>query len=103
MLPHYHYHFFKGRVACTFANTVYGAFNLPGAANNPGNCVCSSQAEIVMAMDGDFYLIYAFHMFHQVPDLRAILIREAVTRSIGDIEDRCPGFYDGRADLCQKK
>ncbi len=45
---HYHYQLFKRAVACAFADTVDGAFDLPCSGLYRGQGIRNSQSEIVM-------------------------------------------------------
>ena len=90
-----HSHFFEGSVPGAFADAVDSALHLAGAVHYAGNGVGGSQPEVVMAMHGDDGLVDVGHVIHQVLDLCAVLIRQAITVGIGDINGGGAGGNDG--------
>ncbi len=95
MLLDDHHHFFEGSVAGSFTQSINGTLDLAGAVDNACNGVGSGQTQVIVAMAGDHRLVDIRHVVDQVGDLFAILVRQAITGSIRDI-DRCStGSDDG--------
>ena len=60
-----HHNFFERGVACAFAQTVDGAFDLACAACDCGQRVGGRHAKVVVAVGGEDHLIRARHSFDQ--------------------------------------
>ncbi len=79
MLLDDHHHFFQGSIACSFTQTIDGAFDLPCAGNNACNGIGCCQSEIIMTMAGNNCLINIAYIVYEISDFFAILMRKAIT------------------------
>src|SRR5688500_9751487 len=98
-----HDHFFQRCIAGTFTQTVYSALNLAGAINYTRDRVGGSQSQVIMTMTGNNRFVDIGYIIYQVCDLFSVLMRQAITRSIGNID--CGGaspdhrFYYTRQEI----
>ena len=80
-----HRHFLKRSIAGTFTNTIDGYLHLAGTIQYASHCIGSSHAQVIVAMSRNNGIMNTVDMFHQISYLRAILIRQAIPRCIGNI------------------
>ena len=80
-----HRHFLKRSIPGTFTNTVDGHLHLASTIQHASHCIGSSHAQVIVAMSRNNGIMNTVDMFHQISYLRAILIRQAIPRCIGNI------------------
>ena len=92
-----HHHLFERGVAGALADAVDRHLGLPGAVQDAAQRIGRSHAEVVMAMGGDDRPVDVRNAIDEVFDLRAVFVRKAVARRIGDVDHGGTGG-DGRLD-----
>src|ERR1700730_9366821 len=94
MLAYDHDHFFQGRVAGPFAETVDRTFYLPCPGNNSCNGIGGSETEIIMTMTGNNRFIYIAHVIDKPGNFFSVLMRQTVSGGVGNINHGSSGFYN---------
>ncbi len=97
-----HNNLLQAGVAGPLPDAVDGALHLGGAGPDAGHGVGYSQAQVIVAVDGDVHFIDARHVFFQVGNQVEHLFRGGVTDRVGDVQDGGTGFNRGGATLGQK-
>ena len=92
-----HGHFFERGIPRTLTDTVNGDFRLAGTVHDSRNRIGSSHAQVIMAMCGQDSLAgrKTVHMFHQIFDFGPELLRQAISRRVGNVHHRRTGLYHG--------
>src|SRR5580658_1615424 len=93
MLFDYHGYLFEGGIPCSFSKTIDRTLNLSGAVDDARYGICRGKAKIVVAMAGNDRLIDVWNMVYQKSDFFTILVRQAVSRRIRDINGGRSGSY----------
>ena len=97
-----HYNFFQGSIPCAFSYAINSTFYLACAILNTSNAVCSSQAQVIMAMHRNNSLVDIFNIFFQKADLFTVLFGQAISVGVRDI-DNCSTCCDHSFHhFCQK-
>ena len=90
---------FKAAVACTFADTVDRAFNLPRARVNGGQAISDGHAQIIVAVHAQGDLVDARNMLAEITKQFVKFSRHGVADRIGNIDGRCTSLNGGADDL----
>jgi len=98
---HGHHHLFHGSVAGPLAYTVDSHLDLTGSVHHPGKGICRSHTEIIVAMGGDYGLVYVGDIVDQILYLGSVLFRKTVTGSVRDIHHCRPGRYHSLDHPCK--
>ena len=80
-----HRNLLQGGVPRPFADAVDRDLALAGAVQQAGHRVGRRHPEVVVAVGGDDGLVDSVHVLHQVLDLGAELLRQAIARRVGDV------------------
>ena len=78
------------RVAGPLADAVDRHLDLAGSADHAFERVGRRHAQIVMAMGRNDRAVDVGHMLDKIPDLAGVLLRQAIARRIGNVDDRRP-------------
>ena len=96
-----HRNLFERRIAGTLTNTVDGDLDLTGTSHHTIEGVGSSHTQVVMAMGRDDGLVDIVDMLLQVFDFLEILLWQAITRGVRDIDHRGSSLDDSLNDTSQ--
>ena len=96
-----HGDFLQRSVASSFANTIHRHFYLTGSIEHTSKCVGRCQTQVVVAMGRDDGLVDAVDMINKILDLLTVLLRQAITRGIGDVDNGGSCLDDSLDHTCQ--
>ena len=96
-----HGHLLKRGVARPLADAVDGDLHLPRPVEHARHGVGRGHAQVVVAVGGQHGAVYAVHVLHEVLYLLAVLLRQAVTRGVGNVHHRRARLDDGLHDARQ--
>ena len=88
-------------VSGPFADAVDGHLGLPGSVLDAGHGVGRSHTQVVVAVGSDDHAVYPLDVLHEVANLLAELVGQAVAGGVGYVDDGGPGLDDGLDDASQ--
>ncbi len=95
MLFQNHYHLFQRSVARSFTQTIDGTFYLSCTIDHTGNRIGCCQSQIIMTMATQNGLVNIGDIINEVSDFFTILMRQAITRGIRNIDNCCSCLNHG--------
>ena len=96
-----HGNLFQTGITGTLTNTIDGDLNLTGTVEHTLKCIGSSHTQVIMTVGRDDSTIDIIYIFHQVTNLLAKLIWQAITSGVRDVYDSGTCLDDGLNDTSQ--